>query len=90
MPAQPSTSPAGETVEIRDGKVLINGNQLHEPYVAAGNNRAQPDHKEIRLLADSYYVLRDNRDKSNDSRMWGPLERKFIYGKLVRKYYSAT
>lgn len=80
----------GETVEIRDGKVLINGEQLDEPYVAPENNRAMPGRKEIRLPVDSYYVLGDNRDNSNDSRVWGPLQRKFIYGKFVRKYYSTS
>ncbi len=80
----------GEAVEIRDGKVIINGNALDEPYVAPGNNRVRSDHKEIKIPVDSYYVLGDNRDNSNDSRMWGPLARKFIYGKFVRKYYSAT
>ena len=80
----------GEAVEIRDGKVIINGNTLDEPYVLPENNRVMSGHKEIRIPVDSYYVLGDNRDNSNDSRMWGPLARKFIYGKFVRKYYSAT
>lgn len=79
----------GETVEIRDGKVLINGNALDEPYVLPENNRVSNVRQEIRIPVDSYYVLGDNRDNSNDSRMWGPLQRKFIYGKFVRKYYSA-
>jgi signal peptidase I len=80
----------GEAVEILDGKVLINGNALDEPYVAPENNRVMSGHKEIRIPVDSYYVLGDNRDNSNDSRAWGPLTRKFIYGKFVRKYYSAN
>ena len=81
---------AGEAVEIRDGQVLINGTALDEPYVNPANNRVWLDHRERRVPADSYYVTGDNRDNSNDSRMWGPLQRKFIYGKFMRKYYSAT
>lgn len=80
----------GEVVEIRDGKVLVNGTALDEPYVTPANNRALPGRKEIRLPNDTYYVVGDNRDNSNDSRMWGPLEHKFIYGKFIRKYYSSS
>jgi signal peptidase I len=80
----------GEAIEIRDGKVLINGNKLDEPYVASENNRVLSGRGEIKIPIDNYYVLGDNRDNSNDSRMWGPLQRKFIYGKFVHKYYSAT
>jgi signal peptidase I len=80
----------GETVEIRDGKVLVNGTPLEEPYVTPANNQVKSDRKEIHLANDSYYVVGDNRDNSNDSRVWGPLEHKFIYGKFLRKYYSAS
>jgi signal peptidase I len=80
----------GEAVEIRDGKVLVNGTALEEPYVTPANNRVMSARKEIRLPNDTYYVVGDNRDNSNDSRMWGPLEHKFIYGKFIRKYYSAS
>ena len=80
----------GEAVEGRDGKVLINGTALEEPYVTPANNRVMSARKEIRVPDDSYYVIGDNRDNSNDSRMWGPLQRKFIYGKFARKYYSAS
>ena len=80
----------GEAVEIREGKVLVNGTALDEPYVNPANNRVMSARAERRVPAESYYVIGDNRDNSNDSRMWGPLQRKFIYGKFVRKYYSAS
>jgi signal peptidase I len=80
----------GEAVEIREGKVLINGTALAETYVLPANNRVRSARAEIRVPADSYYAIGDNRDNSNDSRMWGPLQRKFIYGKFVRRYYSAS
>ena len=58
--------------------------------MSAANNRVMSGRKVIRIPDDSYYVVGDNRDNSNDSRMWGPLQRKFIYGKFVSKYYSAS
>jgi len=53
-------------------------------------NLALRSSKEVTLPEDSYYVLGDNRDNSNDSRIWGPLPRHFIYGKFASKYYSAN
>ena len=78
-----------ETVEIREGKVFINGQPLLEPYIDPKLDQDRRSSPEIRLDADSYYVVGDNRDNSSDSRIWGPLHRKFIYGKYVRKYYDA-
>ena len=78
-----------ERVELRDNKVLINGDVIPEPYVEAGNNQFRQSGKEIKVPEDSYYVIGDNRDFSSDSRTWGPLAKHFIYGKFVGKYYSA-
>jgi signal peptidase I len=79
-----------DRVEIREGRVLIDGESLAEPYVDAKNNQAMRSNNEIKLAEDSYYVLGDNRDNSNDSRSWGPLPKHFIYGKFASKYYSAN
>lgn len=78
-----------ETVEIRNGKVFINGQLIVEPYIDPTLDRAQRSMAETRLAGDSYFVMGDNRDNSSDSRIWGPLQRKFIYGKYVRKYFEA-
>ena len=79
----------GETIEIREGKVLINGRPLEEPYVDPLNNQALSGVEEIKIPTGSYYVLGDNRDNSADSRIWGPLGQGLIFGKFVTKYYSA-
>jgi len=77
----------GETVEFHAGQAVIDGVILDEPYLKYNCDWELPP----KLLgADEWYVVGDNRDNSNDSRMWGPLQRKFIYGKFVSKYYSAS
>lgn len=76
-----------ETVDIREGKVFINGKPLEEPYVDPKLNLSMPSLPEIKLPADAYFVIGDNRDNSADSRIWGPLQKKLIYGKYMTKYW---
>ncbi len=74
----------GETVEIRRGKVLINGEPLIEPYLGR-NVRTYPINygdKPVRIPADHYFVLGDNRGDSVDSRIYGPLARRNLVGSL--------
>ena len=78
-----------ETIDIREGKVFINGHPLLEPYIDPELDQSQRSLPPVTLAADSYFVMGDNRDNSSDSRIWGPLQRKFIYGRYTRKYYAA-
>jgi signal peptidase I len=76
----------GEMIEIRMGHVYINGEELADQYVPAGyldgsNSASHP------IPADSYFVMGDHRDSSNDSRVFGPVPRQFIYGKAVFAYW---
>lgn len=75
-----------EELEIRDGKVLINGQSIAEPYLADRLNVSARPYGPLKIPVDNYFVMGDNRDNSSDSRIWGPLPRKFIYGRFVRKY----
>lgn len=77
-----------DVIEINEGNVVINGTPLAEPYVDPKLNLAQRSLEKTTLPADYYFVMGDNRDNSADSRFWGPLHRKFIYGKYVKKYSS--
>jgi signal peptidase I len=77
-----------ETVDIREGKVFINGTPLDEPYIDPQLNQSHRSMEARKLAADQYFVCGDNRDNSSDSRIWGPLGQKFIYGKYLRKYFS--
>lgn len=78
-----------ETIDIREGKVFINGEFLFESYINPELDQSQRSLNPVTLAPDSYFVIGDNRDNSSDSRIWGPLKRSFIYGKYVRKYYAA-
>ena len=59
----------GETVEIIEGSVYINGEKLKEDYTATEINDVGIVSEKITLGGDEYFVLGDDRDKSEDSRM---------------------
>ena len=73
----------GETVEIIEGSVYINGEKLKEDYTATEINDVGIVSEKITLGGDEYFVLGDDRDKSEDSRMAdvGNVKRSYIYGK---------
>ncbi|HBR02210.1 MAG TPA: signal peptidase I [Ruminiclostridium sp.] len=75
-----------EHVEIRDGKVFIDGSELSEPYVSAGAGETAVENSlyaDITVPEGCIYVLGDNRipDKSRDSRAFGPVSTDRILGK---------
>ena len=73
-------------VNVRDGKLYLNGKRLAEPYLPEGTRTTVPDKQEkwILLGPDQYYVLGDNRSNSEDSRYYGVVKRKNILGVLIR------
>ncbi len=77
----------GETVEVREGRILINGQVLQEAYLDKELNH-QPDTKPAVVVSQHYYfVMGDNRDHSSDSRSWGLVPEKYIYGKALLRYW---
>ena len=76
----------GETVEIRNGRLYVDGRELREPYVPASylDDSNYPPRK---ISPDQYFVMGDHRDSSNDSRMFGTVPREYIYGKAVFAYW---
>jgi len=76
----------GDTVEIDDGVVIVNGKPLQEDYVPEKYRDYQSRPAE-RIAQDQYYVLGDHRRSSNDSRAWGTVPRQNIYGKAVFVYW---
>jgi signal peptidase I len=76
----------GDVVLIDHGKVFVNGTALAEPYVPP-ENRDEASYPALKVEPDSYYVLGDHRNSSNDSRSWGTVKRGYIYGKAVFVYW---
>jgi signal peptidase I len=78
----------GETIEIRSGRLYVNAKELGEPYVPAmyldGSNYGP-----VQIPVGNYFVMGDHRDSSNDSRVFGPVGRPYIYGKAVFAYWPA-
>lgn len=73
----------GDTVEIREGKVIVNGQELNEPYVDSRFNQSRRSQNPVFVRPNYYYVLGDNRDNSSDSRMWGLVPERYVYAKVV-------
>jgi signal peptidase I len=76
----------GDTVEVTDGDVFVNGELLEEPYVLS-QYRDRQSMSQFKVQAEEYFVLGDHRSSSNDSRSWGAVPRRYIYGKAVFVYW---
>jgi signal peptidase I len=74
----------GDTIEVREGTVYVNGQPLEENYIAA-----EPDYQwgPETVPADSYLVLGDNRNNSYDSHFWGYVPRENIIGRAVVRFW---
>ena len=74
----------GETVEMRNGRVYINGKELFEPYVKNTDTFDMPPQV---VPEKSYFCLGDNRPNSQDSRFWGYVPKNFFKGPAVFRYW---
>jgi signal peptidase I len=92
----------GETLELKNKKVYINGKPLDEPYVhflfpAAEQKAGDADftsfdvrenYGPVTVPPDHYFMMGDNRDNSQDSRYWGFMPRDYVKGKALFVYFS--
>ncbi len=73
----------GDKILIRGGKVIVNGQALDEPYIAAA-----PNYGGDWQVPDGYlFVLGDNRNDSSDSHAWGYLPLQNVIGKALLIYW---
>jgi signal peptidase I len=80
---------AGDRIRIENGLILLNGRPLRERYIPEEyeDYRSYP---EIIVPPHSYFVLGDHRNMSNDSRDFGPVDERYIYGKAVFVYWPVA
>jgi signal peptidase I len=76
----------GDRVELRGGELVVNGRVVQEPYLPA-SFRDDDSHAPIEVRKGYYYVLGDHRRSSNDSRSWGEVPEKYIYGRAVFRFW---
>ena len=78
----------GETVEIRDQKVHINGEALNEPYIKDEVCRRRCQDRIWELGENEYFMMGDNRNNSNDSRSFRrPVALTDIVGRVIIRYF---
>lgn len=81
----------GDTIEIRDGRVYLNGSLLDENEYVPASVMTYPgsflqESEVVRVPEDQYFVLGDNRPESSDSREWGFVPKKNVIGESFLVY----
>jgi len=82
----------GETVELRDGYLYVDGTRIDEPYVQPHYRDDAPEADRnfapTVVPEDQYFMLGDHRNSSRDSRAWGFVHRDLVKGRALLIWYS--
>ena len=78
----------GDKLRVRNGRVILNGKPLAEPYARPCGTGGGCDFPgEITIPKDHWFMMGDNRGESDDSRFWGPVPRKWFIGGAFATYW---
>ena len=76
----------GDTVEVKNDALYVNGHQVEEPYADPPRYPLPP----IKVPRDNLFVLGDNRNNSADGHVWGFLPKKNVEAKIVFRFWPLT
>lgn len=79
----------GDTVEIRSGRLVVNGVTEPEPYLDQ-SFRGHDNHPPTDVQKGYYFVMGDHRRSSNDSRAWGEVPERYIYGRAALRFWPLS
>jgi signal peptidase I len=80
----------GDIVELREGELYVNAQHVEEPYVLADYRDPQSNMPPTQVRKGFYFVLGDHRNMSLDSRSWGEVPQKYIYGKALFRFWPLS
>jgi signal peptidase I len=87
----------GDTIEVKNGLLYLNGAKADDPHAhleLTPNQRMSTSERDyfgpFKVPQDQYFMMGDNRDKSYDSRFWGPVSRDAIEGRAMFIYWSCA
>lgn len=72
----------GERVELRRGRLFVDGLEIHEPYIN-GLYRTAGSFGPVVVAPDEFFVMGDHRNSSSDSRVWGSVPHRLIKGRAA-------
>lgn len=83
---------AGDTIEVKNGAMWLNGKRLEEPYIHGVTTEpgAYTLNRAVTIQPGEYFVSGDNRPHSSDSRVWGPITMNEIVGRVFFRYWPAN